>query len=193
MRLMWKYKYEIDDSILEKNIIEMEETYKIKFPEIYKNMIREKSTTVLSSDVMMKGYTDPTDRYSLEFESFDFNEEYNFKSSNIRNSDVRPKGLVFFWSTSGGEHYGFDFKDNPDNPKIVYYNHSIVPPRDNFEEDGIFGDKIDEEQRKLYEVRYDNIEEFYNHLEVAQKYWIEEEYGSEDSEELKEYIKDRCV
>ncbi|MDY3206372.1 SMI1/KNR4 family protein [Clostridium baratii] len=193
MKLVWKDAYDISNEELNERIKKFEREYDIEFPELYVDMLYKKAKRVLSCEVMLKGYEDSEDYEEIYFNSFEDNTISNMFISNEQSIDVRPRGIIFFAYTSGGDAFAFDFKDNPNDPKIVFYDHNIVPPREDVEYDEIKLQGIEETQRKYYKTVYDNIEELYKHLEIAQKYWIELEYGSEDDEKLLDYIKRRCV
>ncbi|MBS6043167.1 MAG: SMI1/KNR4 family protein [Clostridium baratii] len=193
MKLIWEDIYKIEDDTLKGKIEKFQNEYNIKFPQLYLEMIYKKAKRVLSCEVMKKDYKCNEDREEIYFNTFQEGKINNMFISNEMSDDVRPKGIIFFAYTSGGDAFAFDFKDNPNDPKIVFYNHDIVPPRENVEYDEIKLQGIEETQRKYYKTVYDNIEDLYNHLEIAQKYWIEEEYGSEDNKELLEYIKKWCI
>ncbi|MBS6043168.1 MAG: SMI1/KNR4 family protein [Clostridium baratii] len=193
MKLVWKDAYDISNEELNERIKKFEREYDIEFPELYVDMLYKKAKRVLSCEVMLKGYEDSEDYEEIYFNSFEDNTISNMFISNEQSRDVRPRGIIFFAYTSGGNYYGFDFKDSQNDPKIVFYDHNIVPPREDVEYDEIKLQGIEETQRKYYKTVYDNIEDLYKHLEIAQKYWIELEYGSEDNEKLLDYIKRRCV
>lgn len=193
MKLVWKDAYDISNEELNKRIKKFEGEYDIEFPELYINMLHKKAERVLSCEIMSKGYNNTQDREGIYFNTFQDGEIDDMFISNKQSIDVRPRGIIFFAYTSGGDAFAFDFKDNPNDPKIVFYDHNIVPPREDVEYDEIKLQGIEETQRKYYKTVYDNIEDLYKHLEIAQKYWIEEEYGSENNKELLEYIKKWCI
>ncbi|MGL5086902.1 MAG: SMI1/KNR4 family protein [Clostridium sp.] len=187
MNLIWKLVYSITDEELIDNIDRLEKRYEIVLPVLYKDILKKKREKTLSSQAMEKNYKGKEDWITIYFTSFDEG-AINLFNVNKRNSDVRPKEIIFFAYDSGGNYYGFDFKDNPNDPKIVYYDHSEVPPIEDLIADGFEGDEIEEEQRSCYKTVYDNFEDLYKHLEIGQEYWIEEEFGGEETEAFKNYL-----
>lgn len=190
MSVIWKMPYEINDEEIENKILNFEEAYKISFPTLYRDCLRKKRSRCLSCEIMLKDFKSQYSREEIYWCTFD-TETMDLNVTNERNSDVRPNGIIFFAYTSGGNYYAFDFSNSVTNPQIVFYDHNYVPPKD--EVDGEL-ENIDLKQKKCYKLVYDNFEELYKHLEIAQKYWIEEEFGSRDSEEFIKYFnRNECV
>ncbi|MGL5086003.1 MAG: SMI1/KNR4 family protein [Clostridium sp.] len=193
MSVIWKMPYEISDEELQYKITNFEEKYMIKFPSLYKDILEKKRARCLACEIMIKGFDSQYSREAIYWCTFD-GETMDLYMTNDRNSDVIPKGIVFFAYTSGGNYYAFDYSNNENSPQIVFYNHNYVPPKDELKEESNNLESVDIKQRKCYKIVYDNFEDLYNYLEIGQKYWIEEEFGSQESDEfIKYYNRNKCI